>query len=131
MTARYPSAWNSLRYPWVRAELLEHLAELCDPAATAKWLKPDPNGPIIGIDQTFHFFFDDHDFDPAEVNGSLFDEEEAAAIASVKDALNAIHVTNRTGDDRYYLGHSLWPDVVNAAGKARDLLSAKCVATFE
>jgi hypothetical protein len=131
MTARYPSAWSSLRYPWVRAELLEYVAELCDPAATANWLKPDPQGPIIGIDQTFHFFFDDHDFDAGEIGYSLFDEEEVAAIVGIKGALNAIHVTNKAGDDRYFLEHPLWPSVLDAARTARDLLSAKGVATFE
>jgi hypothetical protein len=131
MTARYPSAWNSLRYPWVRSELLGYLDELCDPLETAKWLRPDSQGPIIGINQTFHFFFDDHDFDAGDISYSLFDEEEVAAIAGVKDALNAIHVTNKRGDDRYYLEHPLWPSVVNAAGKARSLLITKGVATFE
>ncbi len=131
MTVRYPSAWSSLRYPWVRAELLEYLVELCDPAKTAKWLKPDPQGPIIGIDQTFHFFFDDHGFDAGDISYSLFDEEEVALIARVKRSLNAIHVTNKAGDDRYFLEHPLWPSVVDAARSARDLLSAKGVATAE
>lgn len=131
MAARYPSAWSSLRYPWVRAELLEYLAELCDAAETTKWLKLAPQGPIIGIDQTFHFFFDDHDFDAGDISYSLFDEEEVAAIAEVKQQLNAIHVTNKAGDDRYFLDHPLWPSVVVAARTARDLLSAKGVATVE
>lgn len=96
MTARYPSTWGSLRCPCARAELLEYLAELCDPAETAKWLKPESQGPVIGIDQTFHCFFDDHDFDAGDISYSLFDEEEVAAIARVKRALNAIHVTKKS-----------------------------------
>ncbi len=128
---RYPSAWTSLRYPWVRAELLGYLDELCDPAETAKWLEPDPLGPIIGIDPTFHFFLDDHDFDAGDIGYSLFDEEEVAVITKVKDALEAIHVTNKSGESRYFLNHPLWPSVVKAAETAHSLLSAKGVAIIE
>ena len=131
MSVRYPPAWSALQYPWVRAELLNCLAEICDPAETAKWLTPDPHGPIIGIHQTIHFFFDDHDFDAGDIGYSLFDGEEVTAIARVKDALNSILVTKKSGDDRYYLEHPLWHSVIDAAEKARDALSTKGVATFE
>jgi len=127
MTVCYPPNWSSLRYPWVRAELLDYLAELGDPSATAKWLKPDPQGPIIGIDQTFHFFFDDYDFSAGQIGYSLFDEEEVAAIASVKQALEAIFTTNKAGDDRYFLEHPQWAPVVSAAVRAHAKLSTKGV----
>lgn len=121
MTDCYPSDWASLRHPWVRAELLDYLGELIDPAETAKWLRPDPQGPIIGIEQTFHFFFDDHDFDAGEIGYSLFDQDEVAAIARVKEMLEAIHVRNTTGDNRYFLEHPKWPLVISAAA-ARALI---------
>ena len=122
---RYPLGWDSLRYPWVRVELLAYLAELIDPAKTTKWLDRDPHGPVIGIEQTFHFFFDDHKFDAGDEGHSLFDEGEVAAIAAVKDALEAIHVTNRNGDDRHFLEHSKWPLVINAAATAHALMSTR------
>ncbi len=127
MTLSYPPAWTSLRYPWVRAELQDCLAELSDPVETAKWLKPDPRGPVIGIEEQFHFFFDDHDFDARAIGYSLFDEAEVAAIDKVKEAMLAIHRTNKTGDDRYFLSHPLWPSVANAAATALVLFNARGV----
>jgi len=127
MTIQYPPAWSRLQWPWVRMELLGQLDELADPLATAKWLRPDPRGPIIGIDQQFHFFFDDHDFDREDIGYSLFDADEVTAIASVKDALEQILNTNEDGDDPYFLEHPLWPRVVDSATRARDLLSTKGV----
>ena len=129
MTLSYPPAWTSLRYPWVRAELQDYLAELSNPVETAKWLKPSPQGLVIGIEQQFHFFFDDHDFDAGEIGYSLFDEAEVAAIAAVKEAMQAIHRANKTGDDRYFLDHPLWPSVANAAATALILFNARGVVT--
>lgn len=125
MTVCYPPAWASLRHPWVRAELLSYLAELINPAETAKWLSPDPQGPIIGIEQHFHFFFDDHSFDAGDIGHSLFDEEEVAVIAEVREVLEAIHAANTAGDNRYFLEHPQWPSVINAAAAARALIGKR------
>jgi hypothetical protein len=126
----YPDGWARLTLPNVRAELLGRLTELCDPAQTALWLAKDPNGPIVGIDETFHFFFDDHDFDDGDVGSALFDEGEVRIIAAVKDSLDAILETNRNGDDAYFLGHPLWPKVVAAAEIAYDHLPQHGIANW-
>lgn len=127
MTIHYPLAWATLQHPWVREELLGYLAELADPRETEKWFNPDPRGEAAGIDQQFHFFFDDHDFDDTDVGYSLLDRDEVVAIGHVKAALQAIHATNRNGDSRYFVKHRLWPRVMNAAFTAHAILSAKGV----
>jgi hypothetical protein len=130
MELEYPASWANLEFPWVRDELILYLEELADPAATAKWLNPDPKGPIIGIDQTFHFFFDDREFGPHSVGWTLFDLEEVAAISKVTVELDSILQTNRKGDDRYFLSHPRWPKVASAAAQARELLAGKGLPVF-
>jgi hypothetical protein len=109
----------------VRAELLLDLAELADPRATAKWLAPDPNGPIIGMKQTMHFFFDDHDFDNGAIGWSLFDDREVRAIDSLKVAIESVFLSDRGGDDAAYLSSPLWQAVVHAAREAHALFGEK------
>lgn len=127
MQTEFPEGWGSLRFLWVRRELLQYLDEIIDPDQTAAWLRSNPNGLIVGIDQTFHFLFDDHDFGRGDIGISLFDAGEVDAIGALKDTLGAILKTNRDGDDAYFLSHPLWPEVVRAAGIARHLLASRGV----
>lgn len=126
----FPDNWSRLKYPWQRFELIDSLDELRDPARTARWLDKDPNGPIVGIDETFHFFFDDHDFDAGAIGYSLFDDHEVTLIAGVKNGLQAILETNKDGDDAYFLAHPLWPDVVIAAEAAYSHLARSGTAEW-
>lgn len=119
----FPSSWSSLKHPHVRWELLEELAELADPHQTARWLAPDPNGPVIGIDQTVHFFFDDHDFDLSEIGCSLFDEAEVRVVAVVLDAITQVIGPGKAlASNREILSHPAWPQVEQAARDALDRL---------
>jgi hypothetical protein len=131
MTILFPESWATLAHPTIRSELILSLEEIIDEKQTAKWLTPDPDGPALGIDEVFHFFFDDHDFDGGDIGFSLFDDEEVAAITRVKVALNAIHGTNRDGDSHYFLRHDLWPDVTRHAGLAYRLLAQKGLPALE
>lgn len=128
----FPSSWTSLKYPHVRAELLHYVTELSDPRETAKWLDPDPNGPIIGIDQQIHFFFDDYDYDDEAIGIWLFDHSEVRAVLAVKRAIDAILETavGVDADDRFFLSHPLWTTVVDAATQALDILNAKGKPSF-
>ena len=141
MAIDYPAAWADLKYPWVRSELLGRLAELAEPIETAKWLNPNPTGPIIiGIDQQIHFFFDDHSFGEEAIGFELFDHAEVQAVASVTQPIETILVAwkearGETQDDyflsnRFFLIHPLWPTVVHAAAHAFQTLSARGVATI-
>ncbi len=130
VVAVYPTSWDALKWPWKRHELQDYLGELVDPVETSKWLNPDPEGPLIGIDQVVHFFFDDNDFDLGDVGYSLLDEDEVAAIGEVKAAIEAILETNQSGGDAYFLDHPLWGRVQGAAGDALILLASKGLARF-
>ena len=124
MAWTYPSTWRDLRHPWVRAALLAYLDELADPHETARWLQP-PGDDVAGIDQTIHFFFDDHDYgdEPSlELGHSLLDPAEVAAVHAVTQAIDAILKRNRDGDDAYFPSHPLWGEVVDAARTAAALL---------
>jgi hypothetical protein len=125
MSVQYPSGWCVLGAPQFRLELLLTLGELADPRQTERWRNPDPAGPVIGIDQTIHFLFDDHDFDAGEIGWSLFDEAELTAVSRVIDEIEAILVTNRNAKDAYFLDHTRWPAVEQAAKAALDQLQAK------
>jgi len=111
---------------------LDYVAELADPRETAKWLNPDPHGPIIGIDQTIHFFFDDHDCDDEAIGCWLFDHSEVQAVIAIRRAIDAIldTATDVDADDRYFLSHPLWPTVVAAASDALAVLTPKGVPSF-
>jgi hypothetical protein len=110
------SAVNQLSMPWVRDELLDYLDELARPDRHVLWLQPRKE--VSGIDQTFHFFFDDRDFDRTAIGQFLLDNDEVVAIASLKSVLDAILATNERGNDHYFLHHPLWSEVVAAARAA-------------
>ena len=53
---------SSLRLPHVRRELMLYLAELAADDPRATWQEErERQGLSSGIDEVFHFFFDDHD----------------------------------------------------------------------
>jgi hypothetical protein len=119
----YPPAWEALRHPWVRMELLGYLDEVADPDLTKLWRAPSLSDEAIGIDQVIHFLFDDHEFAAGgEVGAALLDADESRAVRAVAEAIDAIVAGNRKGDDAYFLDHPLWPQVEQAAAAAAQLL---------
>jgi hypothetical protein len=115
---------SGLKLPNVRRELILYLAELAvdDPRAT--WQAERQQGLWSGIDEVFHFFFDDHDFDETDVGAVFFDRSEVEIVAAVKRALEAVLlVVGNRGDDEF-VQHALWPNVTHTARAAREQLSA-------
>src|ERR1700761_5307333 len=109
MEQTYPSSWSALRYPWFRAELLACLEELSAPDPRPLWEAERKRGLISDIDQVIHFFFDDHDFDEADIGYTLLDDVEVTHIASLKRALDQIIAELPRGGDDKYVTHPLWP----------------------
>ena len=121
----HPSAWKDLRFPWQRTELLGYLEELSSRDPLQQWAKERREGLISGIDETIHFFFDDHDFDPSDVGVCLMDLGEVELIQAVKSALNRIIQERPNGGDAEYVGHPNWAAVQAAAKAAHRELSAR------
>ena len=109
-----PEAWRSLRWWWGRGHLIDELDELASPSLADLWLNPTP-GRLASIDDVFHFFFDDHQFDEGAIGVWLFDRQEVEAIAKVTDLLDAIlndpanpRSSDYFEDNRYFLTHPKW-----------------------
>lgn len=110
---------TSLARPQVRQELLLYLAELAEDDPQAIWRAERERGLSSGIDEVFHFFFDDHDFDEAAVGDVLLDRSEVAAVGAVKHALDAVLISVGDRSDGAFIRHPLWPNVTRAAQSAR------------
>lgn len=73
------------------------------------------------IDEIVHFIFDDMRLDerPEEAIGVLLkDESEVEAIKAVVDALDSCIDALRDAQDKEYIEHPGWKDVVSSARKA-------------
>jgi hypothetical protein len=114
-----------LSMPYRRDELILYLKELETPDPRSLWREERERGLISGIDQVFHFFFDDNDFDETAIGATLLKQSEVAAIQSVKTLLEAI--LESLGDERddVFVQHPLWPKVSAAASNALRQLAPK------
>jgi len=123
--ATNPPPHRSLALPRVRSELLLYLQELEADDPRRKWQEERQQGLVSGIDQVFHFFFDDHPFDEADIGVVFFNQDELTAVEAVKRALDAVlKAIGDAGDDEF-VEHPLWQDVTRAATIARSQLSAR------
>lgn len=110
-----------LTYPNMRAELVEHLADLSDPD---KIEHGGPTGSLL--DYAVNFLFDDtvlaEDAKQA-VGWFLRDESEATAVQAITHALNSVfdvHGTDKS--DAEYARCAEWGAVVTSAQAAHRLL---------
>ena len=126
----FPNPWASLARPHQRAELMDNLDELSRPDRASLWLSPDKDTPAGGIEDSFHFFFDDTTFDWSAIGASLFDKDELAAVTLVMNALDVIHRCNPNGDDRYFLEHPRWSSVASSAAIAYTKLAVHGLAEW-
>ena len=111
---------------------MAELRELSDPVETSRWLRLDPAGPIIGFDQTLHFFFDDHEFNSAEIGLSLFDDIEVDTVLAVTIALDRVAGPGRKQiSNQDALNHRDWLEVERAALRAFDYLRKRGEPKFE
>jgi hypothetical protein len=128
----FPPEWSALGGPHVRWELLAELRELSDPAETSRWLNLDPTCPVIGFDQTLHFFFDDHEFNQAEIGQSLFDDIEVDTVLELVMAIDRVAGRGRKQiSSQDALNHWAWPEVERAALRAFQHLRKRGEPKFE
>jgi hypothetical protein len=100
------------------------LGELAADDPRLIWREERKQGLVAGIDEVFHFVFDDHDFDEADVGLVFTNSAEVAAVVTVKRALNAVlEAVGDAGDDEF-VQHPLWRDVTRAAVNAKAQLTA-------
>lgn len=119
MAATDSSDAENLSMPYRRGELILYLEELQSADPRPLWRAEEERGLISGVDQVFHFFFDDNDFDEGAIGATLLNEAEVEAIKSVKAKLDAIlNIVGDKGDD-VFVEHPLWPEVSAAASNAR------------
>jgi hypothetical protein len=114
-----------LTMPHRRDELILYLKELAMPDPRGVWREETERGLVSGIDQVFHFFFDDNDFDETAIGVMLLSQSEVAAIQNVKAALEAILESVGDEGDDVFAQHPLWPQVTAAASHALTQLEAK------
>ena len=122
MDEEFPPSWADLKYPWLRSELLETLAELTIDDPLKLWGDQTRQGMCVGFDEVIHFLFDDHDFDEGDVGFSLLSNGEAQAIRNLKSALGQICDDLPKGNDEQSVSHPIWPEVQKLAGVAVSLL---------
>lgn len=116
--------------PHVRSDLLLYLSELSVDNPRRLWNAERESGKVAGIDEVFHFFFDDHDFDHGAIGITLLNENEVRLVGAVKDALEAILVeVGDAGDDDFVL-HAVWPEVRSAAALAKCEIARTPVSSF-
>ncbi len=106
---------DELAYPWVREELVSCLGELAAPDPRIGWREQRERGLVSGINQVFHFFFDDHPFDRDAIGHYLADEAELASIDTLRRALDAILLDVGDKGDDAFVQHPSWPRVTEAA----------------
>lgn len=108
-----------------REELILYLKELAADDPSESWRKDREQGLASGIDQIFHFFFDDNDFDEAAIGESLVDVEESKIIDEVKTLLDAMLVELPEGDDAAFVSHHLWSSLRTKAQEAQSVLEVR------
>ena len=115
---------HSLSLPHVRRDLQHYLQELQAEDPRKIWKRERENGLVPGIDQVFHFFFDDHPFDEADVGAVFINREELEVVEGLKRALDdVLEAVGDEGDDEF-VRHPLWQNVTRAADNASRRLSA-------
>jgi hypothetical protein len=125
MTDNHPFLHVSLANPDKRQELILYLKELAAEDPEALWRKEREQGRVSDIDQIFHFFFDDNDFDESAVGYSLWDVNEAKVIGEVKALLDTVLVDLPKGDEAAFVNHHLWPRLRAKAVEAQSAFEAR------
>ena len=107
-----------LSMPERREELILFLKELEMNDPRVAWHAETKRGLASSIDEVFHFFFDDNDFDEDAIGVTLLSRSEVASIQSLKTQLEAILESVGDEDDDVFVEHPRWSDVPAAASKA-------------
>ena len=115
---------QNLTLPHVRRELKLYLNELGAEDPRQIWQREREKSLASGIDQVFHFFFDDHAFEEADVGSVFYNREELDAVAVLMRALDNVLEAVGDEDDDEFVRHPLWQNVSKAASFASKCLSA-------
>jgi len=116
---------SSLANPEKREELILYLEELAAEDPEELWRNEREQGLVSGIDQIFHFFFDDNDFDEGAIGEILLDAKEVKALDEVKALLDAMLVDLSKEDDPAFVSHHLWPRLRTKAQAAQSAFEAR------
>jgi hypothetical protein len=114
-------AMKSLRFPWVRTELIDHLRYLIAPKSYA-----DKDPHFTGVDYAMHFILDDSVLgeDPSSSIGYVLrSNEEAQSVAQLADAM--VKLLDRYGkhaEDRALASSPEWASVAKASKSLLELL---------
>lgn len=113
--------------PWKRAELIVLLRELCDREKQFRlWIMHEDFPSTSGIDEIFHFFFDDNDLgnDPnSEVGRILKNTNEVNVISRVSSALNELEQRLGDADSCAFMSDAAWPSMIILASEALKVLA--------
>lgn len=116
---RIPAAWQHLSQIKKRIELLELLHELSDIETQERlWLKHEDFPNSSGIDEIFHFFFDDTDLvsNPKSLVGIvLLDDREVKEIEQLTSALSGMLSRLGDVDSQAYMSDPEWASIVSLA----------------
>jgi hypothetical protein len=115
----------ALSQPHVRRELQTYLSELGADDPQPSWRAERDTGLASGIDQVFHFFFDDNDFDEGGVGTTLLGGSELHLIVAVRHAMEQILAAFGDADDDAFVEHPLWAGVRHAAAAADTRLASR------
>ncbi|GLQ97269.1 SCO4402 family protein [Dyella mobilis] len=107
---------------WKREEMIGLLEELSDRSTQERlWIRLESYPLSSGIDDVFHFFFDDTDLAQdvnSEIGHILSNASEAVAIRNLCNALD--NLCQDLGDvgSGAYISHPDWPSLVHLAQAA-------------
>lgn len=113
-----PLERSDLQTPWIRAHLIEWLAELSDKdQQEAHWLSRNPGRSRL--DEALDFFDDSGvlDMPQGRLGFVLVDAGEVAAMRTLNSALERV-LSGRSSNDTDLLRNPAWDDVVAAAQAA-------------
>ncbi|WP_338503760.1 hypothetical protein V6R86_08650 [Sphingomonas kaistensis] len=114
-----------LSMPHRRSEMVLYLHEMASSDPRTLWSAQREKGLAAGIDEVFHFFFDDNDLDETDIGVTLLNHTEVAAIQHLKAALEIVLGSVGNGDDIAFTGHPMWQQVSAAASNALEQLAAQ------
>ena len=110
-----------------RAELIALLRELCDREEQFHlWVMHEDCPSASGVDEVFHFFFDDNDLgdDPdSEVGRILKGADEVNVIRRVSSALDGLGRKFGNADSCAFMSDSAWSAMMMLTSEALEVLT--------
>ena len=120
MNVVYPAAWDALKYPWRRLELIWQLQDILGLKKTVAVQSHDRR-----IDDAYHFLFDDTDLasnPEKEIGVSLLHSHEVACISELSRRLDELCMELGDAASQAFIDHPKWQCVEDAASVALDML---------